>query len=621
MTSTGCPDDNRLVEYVEGLLPPPEQATIDHHVDSCAACRRVLAQFALGSRAPAAPEVAHELASLDRRYEILELLGSGAMSFVYAAQDHVLDRRVALKVLRDLDPRRNDTIATEARAMARLAHPNVVSVYDVGIAGGRMYMTAELVAGTTIAGWLASGARPWRDVVGVFAQAARGLAAAHAAGITHRDFKPSNMLLGGDGRVRISDFGLARRTTVGAEDLATTHAGELVGTPAYMAPEQLAGEPADARSDHFAFCVALFESLHGERPFRGASLHALYEAIERGERVRPSQRVPARLTRLVERGLAFAPARRVTSMEDIARELDSIAVKHPLRTLGITAAAVAAVGLLAAVVVLGWPHASGDLPEASAVASRRDAGGRTSPPPPPPPSPPQSVPARDAGARASVAVSSPRDAGITTVRNPRGDAAVTASLHPIPPEHRAAVIAALRALGYKGLTFDGDPEANLADVRAKLAAVPADDRSDAVMWQVAIGHIERKRGDCAAATRAYEAASAEAQALYAKLGQRSQVGRAHSQTYLEWEGRAWFGIALCKVELDAPDAVPYLAHPWMRWIDPDEIDLARGIVAYETGDRETAKVQLSDLLFAQHQQVHGVLATWAKAIGLPIEWP
>src|SRR5262245_15978197 len=203
-----CPDPNRLVEYVEGLLPGDAARTIDEHVDDCPSCRRVLASFALGSRDDDSDRgVAVELAA--ERYAILDVVGTGAMSVVYAAHDRVLDRKVAFKVLRDRDPGRAERLQREARAMARLAHPNVVPVHDVGVRDGRMFLTSELVTGTTLAAWLAE-PRPWPAVVDMFVQAGRGLAAAHAAGIAHRDFKPSNVLIGDDGRVRVADFGLAR---------------------------------------------------------------------------------------------------------------------------------------------------------------------------------------------------------------------------------------------------------------------------------------------------------------------------------------------------------------------------------------------------------------------------
>ena len=215
-TPAECPDDNQLAEYVEGLLTAELRCATDEHVNRCTRCRRQLSWFAQGSTQPGAtatdePAIMAGAAIADR-YTIVELVGTGAMSIVYAAYDRVLDRKVALKVLRDADPAQATRLAREAQAMARLAHPNVLPVYDVGTTQGRMFLTAELVAGQTLARWIErEPEHPWRTVVALFIQAGRGLAAAHAAGIAHRDFKPSNVLLGDDGRVRVADFGLARR--------------------------------------------------------------------------------------------------------------------------------------------------------------------------------------------------------------------------------------------------------------------------------------------------------------------------------------------------------------------------------------------------------------------------
>jgi tetratricopeptide (TPR) repeat protein len=334
---TACPDDNRLVEYVEGLLAPDLQRATDAHVDQCERCRKQLAWFAQGTSAggtsgatAAEPEAGSSIAD---RYTITELVGSGGMSVVYAAYDRVLDRKVALKLLRDADPGRAVRLANEAQAMARLAHPNVLPVYDVGTAAGRMFLTAELVHGGTLAQWMAA-PHTWREVVAMFVQAARGLAAAHTAGIAHRDFKPSNVLLGDDGRVRVADFGLAAasgdrgfvRSVVDTEstesaDPSSTKTGDVVGTPAYMAPEQLVGEVAGAESDQFAFCVSLFEALHGERPFKASSLSGLATAIARGPN-RGARRVPARVQRIVDRGLDPDATKRWPDMTVVTAELE-----------------------------------------------------------------------------------------------------------------------------------------------------------------------------------------------------------------------------------------------------------------------------------------------------------
>jgi tetratricopeptide (TPR) repeat protein/tRNA A-37 threonylcarbamoyl transferase component Bud32 len=342
----GCPDETELVEYVEGLLPEEGTKALDQHVDACTSCRRVLASFALGSRPPEEP-AGDALPAAGERYEIHDVVGTGAMSVVYAATDRVLDRKVAFKVLRDPDPDQAVRLQREAQAMAKLAHPNVVPVHDVGIANGRMFLTAELVAGRTLAAWLDEVPRGWRAIVNVFVQAGRGLAAAHAAGIAHRDFKPSNVLVGDDGRVRVADFGLARRDPHPGPPLAQGAQGStgLVGTPAYMAPEQLAGGAADANSDQFAFCVALFEALYGVRPFNADDLHGLRAAIARGPVVpRPPRHVPRTLRAIVLRGLASDPHKRHASIDRLGAALE--------RCLGGTRRTVVAASVVAALALI-----------------------------------------------------------------------------------------------------------------------------------------------------------------------------------------------------------------------------------------------------------------------------
>ena len=242
------------------------------------------------------------------------------MGVVWRAYDRVLDRNVAFKVLHDelFGTAHQERLATEARLMAKLTHPNVVAVYDVGERDGRTFVTMELVRGESIASWLRT-PRTWREVVVAFRAAADGVAAAHAEGIVHRDLKPSNILIGEDGRVRVADFGVA-----GPE--MTPKPGVLVtqttsgGTPAYMAPERLDGAPGDVRSDQFSFGVALYEALNGRLPFDGTDEVELRAAMNR-----PPPRtsaVPARVTEVIERAIAAAPQARFASMEELGKALD-----------------------------------------------------------------------------------------------------------------------------------------------------------------------------------------------------------------------------------------------------------------------------------------------------------
>ncbi|MBA3548183.1 MAG: serine/threonine protein kinase, partial [Nannocystis sp.] len=230
------------------------------------------------------------------------------MGVVYAAYDEELERKLAIKLL--LPGKHSDRqslgearLLREAQALARVSHPNVVQVYEVGAVGDAVYIAMELVRGKSLGEWLGAGPRSWRDILGVFKQVAAGLVAAHAAGVVHRDIKPDNLLVGDDGRVRVLDFSLARApapdpSEESSADLGHTRAGALIGTPLYMSPEQLRGEPADARSDQFGFCVTMYEALHGVRPFTGATLGELRTSVFRGEVRSPTSRGLLRSLRL-----------------------------------------------------------------------------------------------------------------------------------------------------------------------------------------------------------------------------------------------------------------------------------------------------------------------------------
>ena len=294
------------------------------------------------------------------RYAILDVLGEGGMGRVYAAHDPVLDRKVALKVLRPGQQVSEDARARllrEARAMAKLSHPNVITVYEVGSVDDTEFVAMELIEGETLAAWIARGPRPWREVAKVFVGAGRALAAAHGAGLVHRDFKPANVLLDGHGRVVVTDFGLARSLRAGErpepsrpddsertpehDDAALeqppirdsgletlTAAGAVMGTPAYMAPEQHAGTEPDGRTDQFGYCATLYEALYGVRPFAGKSLGEMRRRALSGQVASPQWRtaVPARLRRAVRRGLQPAAGDRHPSMDALLGEIE--------RTLG-----------------------------------------------------------------------------------------------------------------------------------------------------------------------------------------------------------------------------------------------------------------------------------------------
>jgi serine/threonine protein kinase len=295
------------------------------------------------------------------RYEVLRRIGRGGMGTVYVTHDPELDRKVALKVLRADRRSGRERMLQEARALARLAHPNVVAVHEVGIHDERVFVAMELVEGKTLRTWLEAG--PSRtEIYGVFLQAARGLAAAHRAGLVHRDFKPDNVLIGDDGRVRVVDFGVAKATDSLEPDMPPSAAssssaaqpgltltGQLLGTPAYMAPEQFLGASVDARTDVFAFCVVLHEALAGRRPFDGEDTAEVSRAVLHGQ-ARPLEAtdVPAALATLVKQGLSREADERPASLEGLITALEGALVPaRPRRSrLRMAGAVLSAAGVL-----------------------------------------------------------------------------------------------------------------------------------------------------------------------------------------------------------------------------------------------------------------------------------
>ncbi|MEZ4450336.1 MAG: serine/threonine-protein kinase [Nannocystaceae bacterium] len=299
------------------------------------------------------------------RYLVIEPLGEGGMGVVYAAYDPQLDRKVAIKLVR---PAYSETggdeaqarLVREAQALARLRHPNVVQVYEVDAYGSEVYVAMEFVEGVTLRKWQFEHARSWREILRVYVAAGRGLAAAHHAGIVHRDFKPDNVLVTPAGEPRVLDFGLAFREEdpnppaidSNAEVLSTqlTMTGALLGTPAYMSPEQHRGSSADARSDIFAFCASLYEALYGVRPFAGGSVVEICDALFGGRLTPPPPfvKVPAWLRRVVLRGLRVDPGQRPPEMDVLLRALSH----DPVVYLALGAGLLVVGGVIAAFVLL-----------------------------------------------------------------------------------------------------------------------------------------------------------------------------------------------------------------------------------------------------------------------------
>ncbi|MDC3952908.1 protein kinase domain-containing protein [Polyangium jinanense] len=325
-----CPDTEALCEFIEGHADAPERDAFERHLDGCAACRRALVALGrvLGVRHGGAasehhaeePRPSHEARSLGR-YEIRGVVGAGGMGVVYVGWDPALGRRVALKLTRPDQAGAAERLAAEARALAKVTHPNVLTVFDVGVEGGAVFLAAEYVEGATLDKAWPEGAAGFRKRVEAYVQAGRGLAAIHAAGLTHRDIKPANLLLGEDGRVRVADFGLA----VSADQRAC-----LAGTRAYMAPEQRDGEVGPA-VDQFALGLCLVEALTGERPEAGT---AAAELARLGRERWGSAGPEPALWEALARAIAIDPAARHRDVEALVAALVASLEARPVADPG-----------------------------------------------------------------------------------------------------------------------------------------------------------------------------------------------------------------------------------------------------------------------------------------------
>jgi len=398
-------DADTLRGLAHGTLASAEAVQARSHLDRCQVCARALADLdplagetvvhERGARVPQTGEAVHgstrrtlEPGSRIDRYVILERLGSGGMGEIYAAYDPGLDRKIALKLMRMDVLSAMGThsgkakLLAEAKALARLNHPNVVAVHDVGEVGEEIFIAMELVDGDVLRDWLAVTPRSTAQVLEVFKQSGRGLGAAHAVGLVHRDFKPLNVIVGRDGRARVVDFGLARTATILADTvpgrtakpgpikpgdqtptIPRVEASSIVlsGTPAYMSPEQLRADPTDARTDQFSFAVSLYEALAGQRPFIAETTDELMDVIPRGPP--PSRSVPAWIHAVLARGLAYDREARYPSMDAMLAALEKDPSARRRQRWGM-----AGVALAAALVVSG------------AAAARFSAQRRCAPP-------------------------------------------------------------------------------------------------------------------------------------------------------------------------------------------------------------------------------------------------
>ncbi len=430
-----CLADELVYLYLQGSVQGASRSSVRRHIEACSACRRTVAEVArsLEDEAPSPVRATEPVQEALRvgRYELLERLGAGSCGVVYRARDPELGRDVALKVLRpDVqgDAPASRRLTREAKAMARLSHPNVVTVFDAGVQDEQVFLAMELVDGRNLEDWLTAEPRSLEDVLEMFVQAGRGLAAAHDAGLVHRDFKPANVMVGRDGRARVTDFGLAQpvlgdrsaaqssESSVGeiASHFATmTHTGSFGGTPAFMAPEIFRGRTADARSDQYSFCVALYRSLYGQSPTPIGDVRELVTAVMKGDLRWPQGTGVSRsVEALLRRGLALSSDHRFPSMTVLVAALASERqARRPrnrasARTLALIGFVLALVASAAGLALVGAFSSSTNEalrasipPEPIAKPAAHDApafGAPSAAPPPEPPAPSTSSPITEA---------------------------------------------------------------------------------------------------------------------------------------------------------------------------------------------------------------------------------
>ncbi len=466
-------------------------------------------------------------------------LGRGAMGVVVLATHLALDRRVALKVHQAQNPQDTARLAREAKALAKVQHPNVVGIYDVRESDGILFIAMEYIEGYSARRWLATTNVSWRARLDVCMQAARGLAAAHGAGLVHRDFKPENILIGSDGRVLVADFGLARApgavpidpsTPSPGIDAQLTAVGAVTGTPAYMSPEQWSGAPVDARSDVFALSVVVYEALYGRRPFLGDAPGELLHAITCGLVQPPPEdsEVPKEVFAVLRQGMAVDPSRRIASVGQLQRALHS-AISAAGRA-GVAIAVGLAVVVFAGIGAAAWAlkTSRGDDGEVLVIGSQSE------PKPAPAPSPP---PLRRIAPKPAAAV-------------PVAAVPVAASPEP-EPEHdeRAASIVADAEVA----------EAELEALRAKYADISerysqgAASQEDMIAALKAVHDAQRRSRDEPYTLTPWDGRST----FKCGLGQRVEIRdvKASIATGAAIEVSMGCGLKLVNVDIEAPIAI------------------------------------------------------------------
>jgi len=458
-----CPSPDQLVAFMGGELADERSVAIEGHMDECGECRAVLSNLARGGPPPTLG-----------RYRIDTVLGSGGMGIVYRAFDPQLARPLAIKVVRRAgeDTTGRARLVREAQALARLSHPNVCHVYDVGTHDDEVWVAMELIDGVQLRQWASEG-RTQDEIIECLLGAAHGIAAAHDAGLVHRDIKPENVLVTRDSRPIVTDFGLARHqdqidpnaSTV-APDPQLTQTGAIAGTPAYLAPEQLLGDPIDARVDQFAWAVMAWELITGNRPFP-VVFAVRVEAVRAG--LTPPTNLPHHIYEALARAMSASPSDRFPSMRELIAEIKAgmssvntgtaraRAVTAPILPAKGRAAALAGIAVLgaSAIAVVAWSLTkdSKAAPAAAPIVAAQPtptpqpeaqpAPIPTAPTPAPAPAPeikaeaaPPPAPAPDhpkAESKAGVAVATKAKAPPTAVGK-KADSAADSTAAPAPPQ-------------------------------------------------------------------------------------------------------------------------------------------------------------------------------------------
>ena len=357
MRKSDCLDDASASAFAGGVLDAETRSVAEEHLDGCVPCRRLVSALAKSSVRRSEGETGEETLDADSarlargvavgRFVVIGPVGVGGMGAVFAAYDPQLDRKVAIKVLHPNAAGRTEghargELLEEGQAMARVMHPNVVAVHEVGTFGSTVFIAMEFVDGHDLRVWLREERRPTAEILRVLVDAGRGLAAAHAVGLVHRDFKPDNVLVARDGCAKVTDFGLARGARPPDGGSAPPAERDISGTPAYMSPEQRAGGVLDARSDQYSFAVTLFEALYGELPSCAPGAPLRFPAA------RSDVRAPVR--RAVARAIARDAKERFPSMDALVYEL----VVAPRRRARRMAVSLALFVLIASLGALGY---------------------------------------------------------------------------------------------------------------------------------------------------------------------------------------------------------------------------------------------------------------------------